>query len=97
MIVFTRLNQGTIALNPDLIERVEANPDTVIWLVSEKRFLVTETLDQVVSLITDHRAYVIARSTQLPLSDDGCPSLRVVPEVEVRARRTISEANHSAP
>jgi len=33
MIVLTRLNGPSFALNPDLIERVEANPDTVVVLV----------------------------------------------------------------
>ena len=34
MITVTRRNGTAFALNPDLIERVEATPDTVITLVS---------------------------------------------------------------
>ncbi len=38
MITVTRRNGTAFALNPDLIERVEATPDTVITLVSGTRY-----------------------------------------------------------
>ena len=37
MIVLTRLNGHAFALNPDLIERAESTPDTVITLVDGKK------------------------------------------------------------
>lgn len=79
MIVFTRLNRKLIALNPDLIERVESTPDTVITMVDDKRVLVLEPLDEVVRLITDYRAYVIARATTIEITDSPRPSLQLVP------------------
>lgn len=79
MIVFTRLNRGAIAINPDLIERVEATPDTVITLVDDKKILVAESLEQVIDLITDYRAYVIARSNNLEVVEEPRPTLHLVP------------------
>jgi uncharacterized protein YlzI (FlbEa/FlbD family) len=79
MIQLHRLNGQTIALNPDLIERVEETPDTVVTLIDDKKFLVAEALDDVIRLITDYRAYVIARSTDLTVVDEGRPTLHVVP------------------
>ena len=72
-----------IALNPDLIERVEATPDTVVTLIDEKKFLIEESLDDVLRLITDYRAYIIARSRDIAVTDydpGGRPILQVVPD-----------------
>jgi flagellar protein FlbD len=79
MIMFTRLNSSPVAINPDLIERAEATPDTVITLVDDKKLLVTESLDEVIQLITDYRAYVIARARDLHVVEDTHPTLHVVP------------------
>ncbi|MEM8926223.1 MAG: flagellar FlbD family protein [Actinomycetota bacterium] len=79
MIVLTRLNGKAVALNPDLICRVEVTPDTVVTLVDDKKFLVEESLAEVIGLITDYRAYVIARSNDLRIVDEGIPTLHVVP------------------
>lgn len=82
MIVLRRLGGQLIALNPDVIERVEATPDTVVTLIDEKKFLIEETLDDVLRLITDYRAYIIARSRDISVTDydpGGRPVLHVVP------------------
>ncbi len=60
MICLTRLNGEPFALNPDLIERVEAHPDTVISLNDNVRFLVRESLQEVLLAIRDCRADVLA-------------------------------------
>lgn len=80
MIVFTRFNHNLVALNPDLIERVEANPDTVITMTDDHRVLVLEPFDEVVRLITDYRAYVIKRSREMEIVEGPRPSLHLVPE-----------------
>jgi len=62
MIVVTRLNGPPFALNPDLIERAESTPDTVITLVDGTKFVVTEPLTELVELVRRYRASVIARA-----------------------------------
>jgi flagellar protein FlbD len=94
VILFTRLNRTPIALNPDLIERVEANPDTVITLVDDKKILVMETLEQVIELIIDFRSYVIARSQNLEIVHDPRPTLHLVPNELVVSKL---DANHDLP
>lgn len=79
MIIFTRLNRSAIAINPDLIERVESTPDTLITLVDDKKFLVSESFEDVIDLINDFRAYVIARSSTIELSEIPRPTLHLVP------------------
>ena len=94
MIVLTRLNRSAVAINPDLIERIEATPDTVITLVDDKKILVHESFETVIDLITDYRAYVIARSTTLEVENRPRPTLHLVPnEVGVSAEAaTLGDA-----
>lgn len=61
MIVLTRLNGTRFALNPDLVERADANPDTTLLMVDGTTYVVTETIDELVDRIVDFRARVLAR------------------------------------
>ncbi|GAB6986959.1 flagellar FlbD family protein [Nocardioides pyridinolyticus] len=65
MITLTRLSGSVFALNSDLIERVDATPDTVVTLVDGKKYVVTESLDDVVDSVRRHRGEVLAMSTYL--------------------------------
>ena len=84
MIILTRLNGEQFALNCDLVERVDAHPDTVLTLVDGTKYIVAETLTDVVERVRDFRAGVLARSTelthQLQAQAPGAPvtSLRLV-------------------
>jgi flagellar protein FlbD len=54
MVHVTRLNGEEIVLNTGLIETLEATPDTLITLVTGKRFMVREPLPLVVARITTY-------------------------------------------
>jgi flagellar protein FlbD len=82
MITVTRLNGPAFALNPDLIERVEATPDTVIHLVGGTNYVVTETVDEIIMRVRESRAAVIALSHLVDQRTAGGPNLRVVPSGE---------------
>lgn len=56
MIIVTRRNGTRLGLNPDLIERVDETPDTVVLLVTGSRYIITETLEDLVVLIGEWRA-----------------------------------------
>jgi flagellar protein FlbD len=62
MIALHRLThpEQTFLLNPDLIERVEKTPDTVVSLTNGGKFIVIETPEQVVSLIRAWRSSIVA-------------------------------------
>lgn len=60
MIVVTRLNGSRFAVNPDLIERIHASPDTTLMLVDGSSYIVTEGLDEIIELVARYRAKVIA-------------------------------------
>jgi flagellar protein FlbD len=61
MICVTRLNRTSVVLNCDLIEHIEATPDTVITMTTGQRITVLETAAQVVEEIRQWR-----RSTLIP-------------------------------
>ena len=69
MIILTRISGERIALNPDLIHRVESRPHTVVQLVDGAEFPVRQTLDEVARLMLEYRVAVVSGRppAQLPL------------------------------
>ncbi len=51
MIKVTRLNDTGLVINADLIEFVEAIPDTIISLTTGKKIMVKESIDDVIELV----------------------------------------------
>ncbi|WP_158867157.1 flagellar FlbD family protein [Leifsonia sp. AG29] len=68
MIVVTRLNDTQFAVNPDLIERIHASPDTTLVMVDGAKFIVTESMAEVIEKIAAYRARVISLAHDLPAS-----------------------------
>jgi flagellar protein FlbD len=69
MITLTRLTGAQFALNPDLVERVDCTPDTVITLVDGTKYLVSETLQEVTDLVLEYRARIVAGASALERQD----------------------------
>jgi flagellar protein FlbD len=66
VIILTRLGNGMpIAVNPDLIERAEHTPDTVVTLVDGHKLVVEEPLDDVIALVRTWRASIAAEAITL--------------------------------
>lgn len=55
MIEVTRLNDTVFIINSDLIELIEKTPDTVITLTNGKKFIVKDSVDEVVSKVIKFR------------------------------------------
>jgi flagellar protein FlbD len=55
----------TFLLNPDLIQTIEATPDTVVSLTNSSKFIVNEKPAEIVGLIREWRAEIVARSLEL--------------------------------
>jgi len=66
VIVVTRLNATRMALNADLIERIQESPDTVVVMANGAKYVVRESMEEVIDLMTGYRARVIdqARARQ---------------------------------
>ena len=80
MIQLTRLGGPVFALNPDLIERAEATPDTVVMLVNGSRYVIRESLEELAARITAFRADVVAQA-------------QVIADAEVAASRSAALSN----
>ena len=62
MITLSRLNGAAFAVNCDLIERIDAAPDTILTLVDGTRYVVAEPLEDVIEKVRKFRAEVVALS-----------------------------------
>src|SRR4051794_34150654 len=71
----TRLNGEKFALNPDLIERVEAHPDTVAFLVDGTKYVVRESVDDVLQEIREYRAGILATSYEMDRGEYQSPTI----------------------
>jgi flagellar protein FlbD len=64
MIHLTRLNHTPLFLNSDLIEHIQATPDTVITLTSGNNYMVRESPEEIISRIVSFRRRIAG---QLPV------------------------------
>ncbi|MNL42053.1 Flagellar protein (FlbD) [compost metagenome] len=51
MIKLTRLNGVAFVVNCDLIESVEATPDTIVALTTNQRYVVQEPVDEIIGRV----------------------------------------------
>jgi len=65
MIALTRLSGSVFALNPDLIERIDSTPDTIITLVDGSKYVVSESLYEVTESVRHYRGSLLAVAAQL--------------------------------
>ncbi|MET0975527.1 MAG: flagellar FlbD family protein [Leifsonia sp.] len=84
MIVVTRLNDSQFAINPDLIERIHSSPDTTIVLVDGSKYIVTESLAEVIERIAAYRARVLSLAQEIPISRQPLRPLELVAPVDTR-------------
>ena len=75
VIVVTRLNGAMFGVNPDLIQRVEASPDTILTLIDGSKLIVEESMDEVIARVNEHRARILARSRDLQAMSTEPPLL----------------------
>ncbi len=55
MIKVTRLNDSDLVINADLIEFVEAIPDTIISLTTGKKIMVKESIDEIIERVAQFK------------------------------------------
>lgn len=83
MIPLTRLSGDEFVLNCDMIERIEATPDTHILLTDGTRYVVKESPAEIIREAQVYRAGVLALVGKVDSTntDDttGRPGLSVVP------------------
>jgi flagellar protein FlbD len=66
MIKLTRMSREPLVLNSDLIEYLEATPDTVITMTTGEKLRVSETADEVIARVIEFRRSIVAGSCLCP-------------------------------
>ena len=77
MIVFTRLGGGEFGVNPDLIQRIDSAPDTILTLIDGTKYIVSEPMSAVISRINEHRAQILSRAQDIQAQ----PRIELVPDL----------------
>ena len=93
MIVVTRLNGPKFAVNPDLLQRIESTPDTILSLIDGTKYIVSESLQDVTALVIDYRARVVAATIALAADVYGDTTLAAVTELRAGGLRSVPEAD----
>ena len=60
MIAVTCRNGEHFTLNPDAIERVESGGDTTVILDDGTKFVIGQSIDELVRIVRDHRAAAVS-------------------------------------
>src|SRR5690349_14672853 len=97
MITLTRLSGSVFVLNSDLIERIDATPDTVVTLVDGKKYVVAESLDEIIDAVRTYRGQIVAISSQLadaPVEDAPSPHRPVGPDRPLATVATLPSVGH---
>ncbi|WP_069649604.1 flagellar FlbD family protein [Caloranaerobacter ferrireducens] len=55
MVILKRINGKEFVLNSDLIEFVEATPDTIVTLTNGKKIVVKETVEEVIDKVINYK------------------------------------------
>jgi flagellar protein FlbD len=86
VILVTRINGAVFALNPDLIERAECTPDTVVTLVDGTKYVIAESVPEFIDSVRHYRASLIAQASRIESdptpaqsSDDDDHEAKVLP------------------
>jgi flagellar protein FlbD len=70
LVILHRLKGAEFVLNADLIETIEANPDTIITLINEKKFIVQESVSDVMERVTAYKTRIHSLPQVTPKPED---------------------------
>jgi flagellar protein FlbD len=87
VILVTRINGAVFALNPDMVERADCTPDTVVTLVDGTKYVIAESVPEFIDSVRHYRASLIAQASRLEAeptaisvsSDDDDHDAKVLP------------------
>ncbi|WP_454050991.1 flagellar FlbD family protein [Cellulomonas sp. Marseille-Q8402] len=90
MIIVTRLNGAQFGVNPDLLQRVDSAPDTILTLIDGTKYIVRESMAEVIARVNEHRAHLLARAQEIQASPH--PAVELVRDVDTDAAATAADA-----
>jgi flagellar protein FlbD len=79
VIIVTRLNGAQFGVNPDLLQRVDSAPDTILTLIDGTKYIVRESMTEVIARVNEHRAQLLARAQEIQAAP--APTVELVRDV----------------
>ena len=70
MVKVTKFSGVEVALNADLIETIEATPDTVIALTNGRKVMVKETVEEIVERVIEYKKRIF-ENVRVIRTDEG--------------------------
>jgi flagellar protein FlbD len=83
VIIVTRLNGAQFGVNPDLLQRVDSAPDTILTLIDGTKYIVRESMAEVIARVNEHRAHLLARAQEIQSSPS--PAVELVRDADDQA------------
>ena len=74
MIAVTCRNGEHFSIDPDAIERIETDPDTVVILADGSKYVVAQSIDELLTTVRDHRATAYVSRARLVDGLAGAPA-----------------------
>lgn len=65
MIRLTRLNGTVYVLNCELIETIEATPDSVITTTDGRKYVAVESVEQIVEKVIEYKSRILSNSVKI--------------------------------
>lgn len=65
MIVLHKLNDEEFVLNSNHIEIMEEKPHTIVTLTNEKKYIVKETIEEIIKKVMDYQKNILAKEKGL--------------------------------
>jgi uncharacterized protein YlzI (FlbEa/FlbD family) len=88
VIAVTCRNGEHFSVDPLTIERVETDPDTIIYLADGTKYVVDQTFDQLLRTVSNHRATMLVAQKRLAggVAEIAEHAARATLHIERRAR-----------
>ncbi|MFV0286693.1 MAG: flagellar FlbD family protein [Demequina sp.] len=93
MITLTRFHGDRFSVNPDMIVRADATPDTVITLIDGTKLIVAESLDELNAIVLMHRSSIVAQAIDIAGTDDDTALATVIGLPSLHSRQVTPEAD----
>ncbi len=75
-------------MNPDLIQRIDSAPDTILTLIDGTKYIVAESMPEVIDRIQEQRAQILARAQDIQAQ----PRMELVPDLPSDPERADEDA-----
>lgn len=59
MIKLNRLNGSEVVVNAEMIELIEAAPDTLVTLNTGKKIIVSNSIDEIIKKVIEYRRQIV--------------------------------------